>query len=131
MSGVTASIASEAYIFHKDVSRWADIKAVCTVCDKVESFLLSHPSCETCNSDENVWVCLLCGVQGCGRYNQSHAVAHWQQTFHNFSLELGSNRIWSYLGDIYVHRIEDENLSMIRQASEEEKVEVMEEGLDD
>ncbi|KAL3464132.1 BRCA1-associated protein 2-domain-containing protein [Aspergillus heterothallicus] len=61
--------------------------------------------CSTCHSDINLWVCLICGNVGCGRYDSAHAFAHYSQTSHAFAMDLSTQRVWDYVGDSYVHRI--------------------------
>ncbi|KKK14191.1 hypothetical protein P175DRAFT_0470073 [Aspergillus ochraceoroseus IBT 24754] len=61
--------------------------------------------CSVCRSDLNLWVCLICGSVGCGRYDGAHAFAHYSQTSHAFALDLATQRVWDYVGDAYVHRI--------------------------
>ncbi|PKU85392.1 BRCA1-associated protein [Dendrobium catenatum] len=34
-----------------------------------------------------------------------HAIRHWKETQHCFSLELETQRVWDYVGDNYVHRL--------------------------
>ena len=48
---------------------------------------------------------LICGHVGCGRYNGAHAFDHHLSTNHLFALELETQRVWDYAGDIYVHRL--------------------------
>ncbi|KAJ1784795.1 hypothetical protein LPJ59_006279 [Coemansia sp. RSA 2399] len=62
-------------------------------------------SCHVCGLTTDLWICLVCGTVGCGRYANAHAKAHFEQTLHPYSLELGSQRVWDYAGDGYVHRI--------------------------
>ncbi|GFF26794.1 RING finger protein ETP1 homolog [Aspergillus udagawae] len=61
--------------------------------------------CSVCRSEINLWVCLICGNVGCGRYDGAHAFAHYNETSHAFAMDLASQRVWSYVGDAYVHRI--------------------------
>jgi BRCA1-associated protein len=61
--------------------------------------------CAECGSGENLWLCLICGYIGCGRYVRGHAYSHFQLTQHTYSMQLGSNRVWDYAGDNYVHRL--------------------------
>ena len=61
--------------------------------------------CTVCRSDENIWICLICGNVGCGRYDGAHAFHHYEQSGHCFSMELASQRVWDYASDSYVHRI--------------------------
>ncbi|KAL2821886.1 hypothetical protein BJX63DRAFT_377316 [Aspergillus granulosus] len=66
----------------------------------------SEPAeCSTCHSDINLWVCLICGNVGCGRYDSAHAFAHYTQTSHAFAMDLSTQRVWDYVADAYVHRI--------------------------
>lgn len=62
-------------------------------------------ACSTCSSTTNLWICLICGNIGCGRYGRAHAHAHYQSTTHLYALELETQRVWDYAGDGYVHRL--------------------------
>ncbi|KAJ1678906.1 hypothetical protein EV182_003113 [Spiromyces aspiralis] len=64
-----------------------------------------RPRCATCGATQNLWVCLVCGSVGCGRYDSAHAHAHFMKTQHPYSMELESQRVWDYVGDGYVHRL--------------------------
>ncbi|GAB1192321.1 hypothetical protein APSETT444_001512 [Aspergillus pseudonomiae] len=61
--------------------------------------------CSVCHSDINLWICLICGVVGCGRYDGAHAFDHYKETSHAFAMDLATQRVWDYVGDAYVHRI--------------------------
>jgi BRCA1-associated protein len=54
-----------------------------------------------CGQSESLWICLICGHIGCGRYKGGHANNHWQETQHTYALELESQRVWDYAGDKY------------------------------
>lgn len=62
-------------------------------------------TCETCHVGADLWVCLICGHVGCGRYRAGHAVAHHAASGHCFALEVETGRVWDYVGDGYVHRL--------------------------
>ena len=67
--------------------------------------------CATCCISENIWMCLICGHTGCGRYTAQHAKAHYHQhSSHNLSLELASGRIWNYHTDNFCY-YEDESVA--------------------
>ncbi|KAF8909339.1 BRCA1-associated protein 2-domain-containing protein [Gymnopilus junonius] len=105
------------------LSKWGDSR--CPVCRYSQTLLSSHPftststrtipfaepstanhsSCSSCTSTTNLWICLICGNVGCGRYGQAHAQAHYQATTHLYALELETQRVWDYAGDGYVHRL--------------------------
>ena len=61
--------------------------------------------CTICRSDANLWICLICGNIGCGRYDAAHAFLHYQQSSHCFAMDLNTQRVWDYASDGYVHRI--------------------------
>ncbi|KAH7056857.1 BRCA1-associated protein 2-domain-containing protein [Linnemannia elongata] len=61
--------------------------------------------CAICGTTENLWICLICGHIGCGRYQEKHAYHHYYETSHLYALELESQRVWDYAGDGYVHRL--------------------------
>ncbi|KAJ7743093.1 hypothetical protein B0H16DRAFT_1561823 [Mycena metata] len=105
------------------LSKWGDSR--CPVCRYSQTLLSSHPSaasstrsipfanpsaptlsvCSSCQSTTNLWICLICGNIGCGRYGRAHAQAHYQSTTHLYALELETQRVWDYAGDGYVHRL--------------------------
>jgi hypothetical protein len=75
---------------------------VCFVCRRDKKHKLR---CSECQSDKNLWVCMICGHVACGRYHQRHAVLHNEELMHQFALEIDSQRIWNYFSDNYVHRV--------------------------
>mmetsp|Transcript_1346 Transcript_1346/g.2559 ORF Transcript_1346/g.2559 Transcript_1346/m.2559 type:complete len:265 (-) Transcript_1346:110-904(-) len=52
---------------------------------------------------------MVCGHVGCGRYHKLHAVQHFEQTGHRYSIDLQSLLIWDYESDGYKHRIDRED----------------------
>lgn len=95
----------------------------CPVCRYSQTLLSSHPPtgtasrsipfsrsppdarCVECDSSTNLWICLICGHIGCGRYGRAHAYGHYARTTHLYALELETQRVWDYAGDGYVHRL--------------------------
>lgn len=69
------------------------------------SFEGEEAECHVCHSEINLWVCLICGTVGCGRYDGAHAYAHFKESTHAFAMDLSTQRVWDYVGDAYVHRI--------------------------
>ncbi|CAM0143227.1 unnamed protein product [Umbelopsis sp. WA50703] len=61
--------------------------------------------CFVCGATESLWICLICGHIGCGRYHDAHAYHHYMETNHLYALELETQRVWDYAGDGYVHRL--------------------------
>lgn len=61
--------------------------------------------CVICDSTEDLWICLICGAVGCGRYKGGHAKDHWKDSAHNFALEIETQHVWDYAGDTWVHRL--------------------------
>lgn len=65
----------------------------------------SEPMCSVCASTSNIWVCLICGNLGCGRYDSAHAYAHYEATSHCYAMDISTQHVWDYAGDGYVHRL--------------------------
>eukprot|EP00485_Elphidium_margaritaceum_P013376 CAMPEP_0202730878 /NCGR_PEP_ID=MMETSP1385-20130828/186860_1 /ASSEMBLY_ACC=CAM_ASM_000861 /TAXON_ID=933848 /ORGANISM="Elphidium margaritaceum" /LENGTH=582 /DNA_ID=CAMNT_0049397157 /DNA_START=34 /DNA_END=1782 /DNA_ORIENTATION=- len=106
--------------------RWYDIK--CIVCMKIADMTQSQSTTETqsteaaaaeeeevelkCNVGEccdplvnELWICLVCGHVGCGRFKKSHALQHYKGTAHSFCLNLTTLSIWDYCNDTFQHRL--------------------------
>ncbi|KAJ1871028.1 hypothetical protein H4R99_004883 [Coemansia sp. RSA 1722] len=61
--------------------------------------------CHACERTDDLWICLICGSIGCGRYANAHAKDHFARTDHPYSMKLESQVVWDYVGDGYVHRL--------------------------
>lgn len=61
--------------------------------------------CSVCGSTANLWICLICGNIGCGRYDSAHAFAHYEATNHTYAMDVVTQHVWDYAGDGYVHRL--------------------------
>jgi BRCA1-associated protein len=57
--------------------------------------------CSMCESTSRNWICVVCGVVGCGRYvpGKGHARQHWEESGHVLAMELETQRVWDYKGD--------------------------------
>ncbi|XP_044968260.1 BRAP2 RING ZnF UBP domain-containing protein 1-like [Hordeum vulgare subsp. vulgare] len=87
------------------VSMWVSSSCpVCQFCQKL-SEAPTNPTCSVCQTSENLWICVICGFVGCGRYKEGHSIRHWKGTQHCYSLDLETQRVWDYVGDSYVHRL--------------------------
>ena len=99
------------HTFHSNcLAKWTD--DTCPVC-RYSSRLDMRKSqeekrvdrCTECEATDNLWICLLCGHIGCGRYDSGHAIDHYDKTSHCFAMEITTQRVWDYSGDNYVHRL--------------------------
>lgn len=61
--------------------------------------------CQVCDCAEDLWICLICGNVGCGRYKGGHAKEHWKDTAHSYALEIETQHVWDYAEDQWVHRL--------------------------
>ncbi|MBW0482483.1 hypothetical protein O181_022198 [Austropuccinia psidii MF-1] len=107
VTGLITNTCSHTFHCHC-LSHWGDSR--CPICRYSQSKLnqSSHPDrseCAACGSQANLWICLICGHVGCGRYQGGHAYRHFEESSHLYALELGSQRVWDYVGDNYVHRL--------------------------
>ncbi|XP_042057208.1 BRAP2 RING ZnF UBP domain-containing protein 2-like [Salvia splendens] len=100
-AGILTTICNHS--FHCScMSKWTDSSCpVCRYCQQQPE----KSVCYVCQTSENLWMCLICGSVGCGRYREGHAIGHWKETEHCYSLELETQRVWDYAGDNYVHRL--------------------------
>nr|CAB3226133.1 BRCA1-associated protein [Phallusia mammillata] len=86
------------------LSKWEDL--CCPVCRYVQTpEAQSSNKCMVCGGMEDLWICLVCGHVGCGRYTSEHAQFHYLETHHNYAMALSDNRVWDYAGDYFVHRL--------------------------
>ncbi|RZB56401.1 BRCA1-associated protein isoform B [Glycine soja] len=84
------------------VSKWTYLSCqVCRFCQQQDE----KPTCFICGTLDDLWVCMICGFVGCGRYKEGHAIQHWKDTQHCYSLDSKTQQIWDYVGDNYVHRL--------------------------
>lgn len=100
-SGILTTICNHS--FHCScISKWTDSSCpVCRYCQQQPEKSI----CFVCQTSENLWICVICGFVGCGRYKEGHAIRHWKETQHCYSLEVETQRVWDYAGDNYVHRL--------------------------
>ncbi|XP_022954178.1 BRCA1-associated protein [Cucurbita moschata] len=100
-SGILTTICNHS--FHCScISKWTDSSCpVCRYCQQQPE----QSVCFICQTSENLWICVICGFVGCGKYKEGHAIVHWKETQHCYSLELETQRVWDYAGDNYVHRL--------------------------
>jgi BRCA1-associated protein len=66
---------------------------------------MALPACAACAERQGLWLCLVCGTLGCGRYASMHAHAHYLHTGHSLALDLSTQRVWDYESDRFVHRL--------------------------
>ncbi|VDM41021.1 unnamed protein product [Toxocara canis] len=109
------------HTFHaKCLEQWAD--TTCPVCRHGQTpEITPDQKCSDCGKTTDLWICLICGNIGCGRYAEAHAYRHFEATSHTFTLQIGGERVWDYAGDNYVHRL-------IQNASDGKMVEFQRDG---
>lgn len=61
---------------------------------------------------------MICGYQGCGRYEGGHGLKHHLKSGHNFSISNEQKIIWSYITDSFVHRVPEKTELMKYEAGE-------------
>lgn len=69
----------------------------------------SDSECSRCGIKDNLWICLICGQVGCGRYDGGHAKEHYSDTYHIYSMDLKTKSVWDYVEDKYIHRLIQNN----------------------
>ncbi|EGW33266.1 uncharacterized protein SPAPADRAFT_66248 [Spathaspora passalidarum NRRL Y-27907] len=76
---------------------------------------LDLTKCGECELGENLWICLHCGVLGCGRQQygsalkgNGHALAHFELSQHPVAIKLGSLSAEADSCDVYCYQCNDE-----------------------
>ncbi|KXS16632.1 hypothetical protein M427DRAFT_154311 [Gonapodya prolifera JEL478] len=97
------------HTFHSScLTKWEPLSCpICRSTTTPDPLAPPTSSCSACGSTKSsdLWICLVCGNIGCGRYVGGHATEHWKRTGHVYAMELLSQRVWDYAGDGYVHRV--------------------------
>ncbi|CAF1036101.1 unnamed protein product [Rotaria sp. Silwood1] len=103
LAGVLTILCNHS--FHGDcLIKWGD--SCCPVCRYVQTpEMIDGQSCFECGSQEDLWICLICGHVGCSRFKQGHAFGHFESTQHTYTMDLKRQHVWDYVGDNYVHRL--------------------------
>uniref|UniRef100_A0A8C5MRD5 BRCA1-associated protein n=1 Tax=Leptobrachium leishanense TaxID=445787 RepID=A0A8C5MRD5_9ANUR len=103
VNGILTTVCNHS--FHSQcLQRWEDTTCpVCRYCQTPEP--VEENKCFECGVQENLWICLICGHIGCGRYISRHAYKHFEETQHTYAMQLTNHRVWDYAGDNYVHRL--------------------------
>ncbi|PRP79961.1 ubiquitin carboxyl-terminal hydrolase 49 [Planoprotostelium fungivorum] len=71
--------------------------------------------CSGCQADDHIWVCLLCGNIGCGRFVKQHAIQHWTTKSHPLAMEIFSKVTHCYSCNNWVSNDDsNKSLSIIR-----------------
>ncbi|XP_008323860.1 BRCA1-associated protein [Cynoglossus semilaevis] len=103
VNGILTTLCNHS--FHSQcLQRWDYVSCpVCRYCQTPEP--VEENKCFECGVQENLWICLICGHIGCGRYVSRHAHKHFEETQHTYAMQLTNHRVWDYAGDNYVHRL--------------------------
>ena len=102
-SALITILCQHHFHFHC-LSQWTD--STCPVCRYVITPVV-YSVCQVCelNEIEALWMCMLCGHIGCGRYKYGHANQHYQESGHQYAISVSSQQVWDYTADSYIHRL--------------------------
>ncbi|KAI1303193.1 BRCA1-associated protein [Halotydeus destructor] len=97
--------------FHGNcLDKWGDTS--CPVCRYSQTpEPIADNICLDCGVfQDSLWICIVCGHVGCGRYVEGHAFKHYVETQHTYAMQVGMNDcVWDYAADNYVHRLLQNN----------------------
>ncbi|KAJ8560520.1 hypothetical protein K7X08_022380 [Anisodus acutangulus] len=114
--------AESAYIASTPPDGYTELPT-CPVClerldqdtSGIQSTLCDHSFQCSCVSKWTYLACQVCRlsqqqdeslpVQSVEQYEKRHAIKHWTDAVHHYSFELETQQIWDYVGDKYVHRL--------------------------
>lgn len=101
VTGIVTTLCNHS--FHCTcLKAWHDTS--CPVCRHTSKPEAAN-ECTVCGTSDGLWICLICGFIGCGRYLDRHSYQHFVETQHTYAMDLQSRRVWDYVGDNYVHRL--------------------------
>lgn len=58
--------------------------------------------CQSCQSAQENWICLLCYGVYCGRFIEEHMLFHYLETEHALALSFSDLSVWCYKCDAYI-----------------------------
>ncbi|KAF6156694.1 hypothetical protein GIB67_017830 [Kingdonia uniflora] len=97
MGGILTTIYNHS--FHCScISKWTDSSC------PVYRYCQQQPEKSICSifeTSENLWMCIICGFVGCVRYKEGHAIMHWKETEHSYSLKMETQCDWDYIHNEY------------------------------
>jgi len=73
---------------------------------------LDQVNCDSCGTKSEVWICLVCYRQFCGRYQNSHMVEHHRDTGHCVTISLSDLSVWCYGCETYLQHEDFPRLSL-------------------
>lgn len=91
------------HTFHCDCGNRWDRSNNCGVCQVIKDGA-SGLNCKLCGDNDGLWSCMICNHLGCSRYKNKHSQVHYNDSGHSLAVEIGTERIWCYLTDNFVHR---------------------------
>ena len=77
--------------------------------------------CVQCKDGSENWICLVCGVVGCGRYVGGHMLAHSQESGHPVAAGVKDLSVWCFHCDDYLDSLRIPALSRIFDLLHQEK----------
>ncbi|ESO87012.1 hypothetical protein LOTGIDRAFT_166748 [Lottia gigantea] len=73
--------------------------------------------CFTCGTTASVWACLSCRNVACGRFNNGHALRHFQDKKHPLAIEVNDRYVYCYKCDEYLYGDNvTKDLTLLREA---------------
>jgi len=102
-TGILTTVCDHSFHCHC-LSKWKT-DATCPVCRFCQHAEEDESCCQRCDETRDLWICVVCGHVGCGRYMDGHAFEHYLETQHNYVMQVDTQRVWDYAGDNYVHRL--------------------------
>lgn len=50
------------------------------------------------DSEEDLWMCVVCGVVGCGASKKNHIASHYEEHLHAYAMNTTTKRVWDFAG---------------------------------
>ena len=93
------------HFFHMNcLEKWND--SICPLC-RYYQHPTEHSKCEICGSDDNLWMCIICGFMGCASSGpaEGHIREHYEMSKHIYAIEVETKSVYDYSKGTPVHRL--------------------------
>ncbi len=56
-------------------------------------------------SGSDVWLCLICGLSGCGQFSHNHIKQHYLETLHTHAINTEARQVWDFVADVHAREL--------------------------
>merc|ERR1712227_939881 len=92
----------EFFLQEDSASGYVLPKQDCEHLEEIKEISSIDACCQTCETMDEIWICMSCGGSFCGRFINRHMVDHSIEKMHLVALSLSDLSFWCYVCDSYI-----------------------------